>query len=240
MGRKETKKEGLLLDLHTHHSAPQPGGIISLDATEMPEVSSLLPDQLYSVGIHPWSTMEDPGEEVWARLEELAALPNVVAIGEAGIDMSGKGGPLFRQLLVFRRQVELSERLCKPMVIHDVKAHDVLTGCSRDLNPKQNWAIHGFRLKPQVAEMLLRAGFWLSFGAEFNHETLRDMPEGRMLAETDESELGIADVIKRLSAVLDRDVTEEIGRNTRNFLRAAGSDCQSAVNKENNLITESI
>lgn len=125
---------------------------------------------------------------------------------------------MFRQLLVFKRHVEISESVRKPIVIHDVKGHDVIVGARRDLAPTQNWAIHGFRRKREVAAMLLRAGCWLSFGAEFNPDALRATPEDRILAETDETPVTIEEVITRLSAAYGKDLTETIAANTRNFL----------------------
>lgn len=202
-----------LLDIHTHHPAPQPEAIISIPAGEF----SPAEDQFYSVGIHPWDTMAAPTEEFWKALETAASRPDVLAIGECGVDTL-KGGPMFRQLQVLKRQIELSERLGKPLIIHDVKAHDVITGLRRDLMPTQPWVIHGFRGKPTVAKMLTDAGMYLSFGEKFNAESLQQTPADRILAETDESSLSITEIITVLSTAAGRDLTEEIASNTRAVL----------------------
>ncbi|MBD5305144.1 MAG: TatD family deoxyribonuclease [Bacteroides sp.] len=206
-----------ILDIHTHHAAPQPQAVVSLRVLQETEKFVLDESQFYSVGIHPWDTQSENVEELYGLLDSLASQPPVVAIGEAGIDLN-VGGPLFRQLNVFRHNIELSESLCKPLVIHDVKAHDIIIGARRDLKPTQKWVIHGFRQKPQIAEMMLRAGLYISFGAQFNPETLSIVPDDRILAETDESEFSISDVIKRISAVRDKDMTQIIAENTRLFL----------------------
>ena len=206
----------MVLDIHTHHAAPQPQGVIAriFDG----ETLVFNKDQAYSVGIHPWNTLTEVSDASWEKMVAAASLPQVVAIGETGIDLAGKGGALFRQLNVFRRHIELSETLGKPLVIHDVKAHDIIIGLRRDMRPTQNWAIHGFRGKPQVADMLLRAGCYISFGAEFNRMALLEMPEDLILAETDESPLTIGQVIARLSDVRDKDMTETIAANSQRFL----------------------
>lgn len=206
-----------ILDIHTHHSVPQPEGVVSLRVSKEGESYLLEPEQAYSVGIHPWDTVADAIESRFPLLETLASQPGVVAIGEAGIDLN-VGGPLFRQLQIFRNHVELSEELQKPLIIHNVKGHDIIIGAHRDLHPAQKWAIHGFRQKPEVAQMFLRAGFYLSFGAVFNPETLAAMPADRILAETDDSELSIHEVIKRLSEVRGEDMLPLIKENTRIFL----------------------
>lgn len=207
-----------ILDIHTHHPVPQPQGVESICMHADTEGLVFMPSQRYSIGIHPWDTTAEITPEEWARLESLAAMPEVVAIGECGIDLTPHGGPLFRQILVFKRHVELSESLRKPLVIHDVKGHDIIAGARRDLAPTQPWVIHGFRRKPEVAEMLLRAGCYLSFGEQFNADTLRATPEDRVLAETDESPLDITEVIASLSAAYGKDLTPTIAENTMKIL----------------------
>lgn len=204
-----------ILDIHTHHEAPQPEGIVALRVGTGIRIDT---HQRYSAGIHPWDTVAEPGEELWQELESLASRPEIVAIGETGIDLTPHGGPMFRQLQIFKRHCELSERLRKPIVIHDVKGHDIVVGARRDLRPTQNWAIHGFRGKPEVAGMLLRAGCWLSFGAQFNPDTLRVMPEEYILAETDESPVSIEEVIARISNVRGKEMSAAIASNTQRFL----------------------
>lgn len=206
-----------ILDIHTHHAVPQPQGVISMRVRKESRELGLSPTQRYSVGIHPWDTESETTREEYDLLDKLAEKPEVVAIGECGVDLN-IGGPLFRQLQVFRHHVELSERLGKPLVIHDVKAHDIIVGARRDLKPRQAWAIHGFRQKPEAADMLHRAGCWLSFGPQFNVDTVREVPDDRILAETDESEMTIEEVIKLISEAKGRDMTETIAANSRRFL----------------------
>ena len=175
--------------------------------------------QSYSIGIHPWDTAAPVSPRTMEVLEEAVRRPQVMAIGECGIDLAGKGGPLFGQLNVLKQQISLSEDTGKPMILHDVKAHDIFIALRRDLKPRQNWAIHGFRGKPQVAEMLLKAGFWLSFGQNFNPEAVAVTPDDLILAETDEAPVGIEEVITRISAAKGRDMHDIIRENTRRFLK---------------------
>ena len=203
----------LCLDIHTHHEPPQPLGIVSASLTDFHPLEG----QRYSIGIHPWVTDKTVSAEEWNEFERLASLPCVVAIGECGIDKF-KGGPLFKQLLVFKRQIDISERLGKPLIIHDVKSHDIIVGLKRDLNPSQNWLVHGLRAKPTVAKMLTDAGIYVSFGEKFNPQTPSSVPEDMMLAETDDSPLSIDEIIARLSSNLGKDVTGRIADNSLKFL----------------------
>jgi len=172
---------------------------------------------MYSVGIHPWRSSSYPDGDTLRRLEEWSAASWCVAIGECGVDTL-KGGPIFRQLKLMKIHIEFSERLAKPLIIHDVKAHDIIIGLHKDMTPTQPWIIHGFRGKPSVAEMFLRKGFYLSFGELFNAEALKATPSDRILAETDESTLPIDSVIARLSDAYGSDLSGVVQRNAGSLL----------------------
>ena len=202
-----------ILDIHTHHAAPQPEGVISCS----PEAFSPIEGQLYSVGIHPWDVAEGITDEVWDRLETALSHPQVVALGECGIDIP-KGGVLFRQMQVFKRQIDLSEKMCKPLIVHSVKAQDIIIGIKKDLNPAQPWLVHGFRGKPTIAKMYADAGIFLSFGEFFNEASLASLPDEFIFAETDESQLSIEKIILNISTVKGHDFTDIIASNTAKLL----------------------
>lgn len=203
----------MILDIHSHKPSPYPEGVISLNDA----ATVLSKGQCYSAGVHPWDTNDTLPATQLDRLAALASDPQIVAIGECGVDLL-KGGPLFRQLQVFKFQIELSERLRKPLIIHCVKGADIILGLKRDFNPVQPWIIHGFRGKPSLARQLTSRGIYLSFGEKFNAETLLEMPPGLILAETDDSILTITEIIGQLSQSANRDLTPDIIANTSNVL----------------------
>lgn len=203
-----------ILDIHTHHSAPQPQAIINkrIGVDDL----DLLPYQLYSAGVHPWDVNStNPSLDI-------LSLPNIVAIGECGIDLTANNAPLFIQLQILKKQIEISEKLRKPMIIHAVKSTDIMCGLRRDIKPTMPWCIHGFRGKPQAAMQLVKAGCYISFGEKFNSETLLAVPEDRILAETDESPLNIQEIIQLLSKVKGIDLTSLIKENSKKFLNFEG------------------
>lgn len=202
-----------IIDIHTHHTAPQPEALISVS----PENFNPIPNQFYSVGIHPWETNNEISEDSWKLFEETCRHPQVLAVGECGIDLV-KGGPLFRQMQVMKRQIDLSEELGKPLVIHNVHAHDIIIGMKKDMKPQQEWMVHGFRGKPTVAEMLTDAGIWISFGDRHNDNAVPVVPSELILAETDESATSIGDIITALSTLRSEDLMPVIISNTRRFL----------------------
>lgn len=204
----------MITDIHTHHPAPQPHAIVNAS----PSAFSPVAGQMYSVGIHPWDTVNEPEAGLREELRRCAAMPEVAAIGECGIDIP-KGGPLFRQMLLLKLHIELSECFSKPLILHDVKAHDIIIGLRRDMKPSMPWIVHGFRGKPQAAEMLIKSGVNISFGALFNPETVRSVPDNMILAETDESTQTISEIIRMLSEARGKDLTDTVASNTARLFR---------------------
>lgn len=214
----------IILDVHTHHPAPQPEGIIAVEPENIP-APDRFPGQFYSVGIHPWSLagLTLPADRL-QRLREAAARPDVVAIGETGIDTVHSGAaPMAGQLNAFRQHVELSEELAKPLVIHCVKGQDMILGVHREMQPKQPWIVHGFRGKPTVMRMLTDRGICLSFGIQFNAASLEAVPTSLLLAETDEAPCRIQDVIAALNAVREEVTPDLLAANMRRILNLPGS-----------------
>lgn len=203
----------MILDIHTHKLPPYPEGVVSLRNFE----GALMSNQLYSVGIHPWDTESTVDESFMSKLEELASMPQVVMIGECGVDV-GKGGPMFRQLQILKRQIDLSEKFKKPLLLHCVKAADIILGLKKDLQPKQPWIIHGFRGKPSLMRQLTDKGLFLSFGEKFNPDTVNQMPGDKILAETDDSILTIQEIIGALSEAANRDLLVNIRQNVAALL----------------------
>lgn len=182
----------MIIDVHTHRDAPQPEAVVSY--TPRQEIAA---GQTRSVGFHPWEA--PPSEAEWRRLEELAREPETLFIGEAGVDRLRGAASVEAQAALLRRHAELAEGLRKPLMVHCVRAADVLLRLRREVRPSQVWILHGFRGGEAQARQLLEAGLHLSFGERFNADALRmalrEAPE-RCHAETDESPLSITEIIR--------------------------------------------
>ena len=193
----------MMLDFHTHHENAQPGtAVVNLPVHLLsdPDMFSPAEGGLYSVGIHPWWTDGTYDEEsLWKGVETLARHPQVVAIGECGLDRLK--GDFARQVIFFEKHARLAETLGKPLIIHSVKAFDDIIAAKKRLKPSVQWTIHGFRGKSQQTEQLIRAGFALSFGIKANPATVRLVPKERRLFETDDDDVQRADVVKKFSNI---------------------------------------
>lgn len=197
----------MIYDCHTHRRPPCPDAIVSAVPGE-----PLLPGQLYSLGIHPWHVPVCP-EEMLLELARQGVSPQVVAIGETGLD-SLCDTPMWLQVKVFERQAMIAEQLGKPLVVHCVRTAQEVVAVRRVLGAAVPWVIHGFRGKPSVLAMLLGAGCHVSYGERFNPASLAATPPDRLLAETDESLLPVGRIIEALGASCGRDLRAVIAGNT--------------------------
>lgn len=179
-----------LRDIHTHHYRGDLDSRMSYRPTEPCQGLGL-----YSIGLHPCYG-EDMSEEALAHLRERLANEGdaIWAIGEAGLDkLSSVAFEV--QRYYFLKQVELSERLGLPMVIHCVRAYNELIQLRRESDARQEWIVHGFRRNEETARQLLRAGLSLSFGEHYQANALRlAYLAERCYLETDESMMKIEDI----------------------------------------------
>lgn len=143
-----------------------------------------LPDGLYSAGLHPWWTTRPDAELLWTRIQRRANETAVVAIGECGIDRL-QGADIESQIQWFRRHITLSETTRKPLIIHCVRAYDLLLHEAKTVPHTQAWILHGYNRGPALARQLLEAGFYLSFGRRHNAAALALTPPQRRFWESD-------------------------------------------------------
>ena len=176
-------------DFHTHRTDAPPGtAIVNLppDAGRPDAAFCPTTGTLYSVGLHPWHIQPSNWQKQLEQIEALMRHPQVVAVGECGLDHLA-AAPAYLQTEVFSRQAVWAERYAKPLIIPCVRAWDELLRLHRSLHPTQTWTVHGFRGRARQAEQLLRAGLSLSFGPRFDKDAVALCPLHRLRLETDEA-----------------------------------------------------
>ena len=81
------------------------------------------PGRLFATaGVHPHHAQELTTQRM-PQLEELARHPEVVAVGECGLDYFRNFSPPAAQRQAFHRQLELAARIGKPLFLHQRDAH---------------------------------------------------------------------------------------------------------------------
>ena len=144
-----------------------------------------------AVGLHP-ENCGGCGDADFAAVRALCAHPKVVAIGEIGLDYYWPENPAHDwQNEVFRRQLALAEKLDMPVIVHDRDAHgDCLAAVSEF--PNVRGVFHCYSGSPEMAEVLLRRGWYLGFDGPVTYKNAKKAPEvialtplDRILLETD-------------------------------------------------------
>ncbi len=184
----------MIKDIHTHKITCD--AIISIE----PGAGEPDPGKYYSVGIHPWNS-EFAVTDLFKELEIYARHDNVLAIGEAGIDKL-KGASLDKQKDLFLKQASLAGELNKPLIIHAVRSYNDIISLHKKLKPENAWIIHGFRGNSNIAEALLKEGFYLSYGELFNEASLQLTPLDRMFIETDCSLMPVEEIYSVIAGKL--------------------------------------
>lgn len=197
----------MYIDIHTHHTTQQTGTVrvVSLydDFNRAHELTTC------SAGLHPWHL--DDIETRWQQLLEVATLPQVLAIGECGLDkVTNTDWPL--QTDAFSRQIELAMQLGKPLIIHCVRAYEEVMQLLQEHRVTVPIIFHGFNKSPELAAQLIGRGYYLSFGGALIKggqpaATFKTVPLSHLFLETDQSEHDIAHIYKAAAEI--RQTTEE-------------------------------
>ena len=202
-----------MFNFHTYYIIENEPCLLNVDVADL---QPSYPEQVkLSIGLHPWKVTEACQDEL-NLLREAAQRPDVWAIGECGLDKA-KGEALPLQMEAFRAHIALAEEVRKPMVIHCVRAFDELLmlrrevecQCRKEGREPQPWAIHGFRGKPEQAKQMMTKGLLLSFGHQYNIETLRFVftSSRPFYLETDDLRLSIRQIYEQVAHHLDVDVS---------------------------------
>jgi TatD DNase family protein len=144
-----------------------------------------------AVGFHPHDAKSlIPGDE--DKLAGWAAEAKVVAIGEIGLDYYYDHSPREVQQAVFIRQLDLARQLKLPVIIHDREAHGDMLSIIQKEGRGLSGVFHCYSGDWELAEILLRLGFYLSFGGSLTFRTAEQTrvvaqktPLERIILETD-------------------------------------------------------
>jgi len=149
-------------------------------------------DGVYAgVAIHP-NGSGDATPEALARIAELAALPQVRAVGETGLDYFRDWAAKEDQHASFRAHIEIAKRTGKPLVIHDRDAHQDVLRVLREAGAPDVVVFHSFSGDAELAKECAAAGYYMSFSgpvtyknAGYLREAAKIVPVELILVETD-------------------------------------------------------
>jgi TatD DNase family protein len=145
-----------------------------------------------TAGVHPHQAWL-ASDSTYDSLRGLARDGRIVAIGEIGLDFHYDYSPRDTQREVFRRQVRLAREVGLPVVVHTREADGETAALLESENAAETGGvIHCFTGGHELARRALALGFYISFSgiatfprSETIQEVARDVPEDRLLVETD-------------------------------------------------------
>ncbi len=214
------------------------------------EISQEMPDNLYAaIALHP---IHVDGEKFSARggpalgwdisAFEKIITPEVVAIGETGIDLYHSPDSLEAQRKVFIEFIGLANKYHLPVIIHNrgagVEVLDVLS----DNHPQYGGVMHFFSEDWQYAQKLFDLGIIISFTgaitldniARQTIEVIEKAPLGKIMVETDSPYVvpepmktngekrnepaNVIEVVKRIAEIKKVDVSEVVSQTTQNAI----------------------
>jgi TatD DNase family protein len=155
-----------------------------------------------TVGIHPTHAYNLPADTL-PRLRELAHHPNVVAIGETGLDYywpqaKNRDWPCpepTEQRDVLRLHLDLAAELDLPVIIHDRDAHEDTLRIVRTWlqgGERRGGTLHAYAAGPQYLDEVTELGLYIGIDgpvtfkkAESLHQVARRVDLNHLLLETD-------------------------------------------------------
>jgi TatD DNase family protein len=146
-----------------------------------------------TAGVHPHQA-RSASREIYREIEDLIARPEVVAVGECGLDYDRDFSPRPDQRACFEAQLEIASQVQKPVFLHERAAHEDFAALLGRWRPKlQGGVVHCFtgerRALERYLDLDLHVGITGWICDERRGTELRDLvrfvPEGRLLVETD-------------------------------------------------------
>lgn len=199
------------------------------------------------VALHPTEATRHADEGsldgALAEVAELAARPDVRAVGETGLDhywVGPEGRPAQEES--FRAHIALARELGKALVIHDRDAHADVLRVLADAGPPDTVVFHCFSGDAAMARYCAEQGWYVSFAGPVTfrnaaglREALTQVPPAQVLVETDSPYLTphpyrgrpngpylLPYTVRAVAEVLGRDLAETCDTVTANAVRVFG------------------
>ena len=145
----------------------------------------------HAVGVAP-SEVTTPGNDWIKTIEEGLQKPNVVALGETGLDYFRKFGDKRSQIELFITQLEIAQKHNLPVIIHNRDAGNDLYDILSEHIPDAGAILHCYSENAEYAKKCLDKNIWFSFAGNLTyrnarnlHETVLNIPVERILIETE-------------------------------------------------------
>lgn len=192
-------------DIHTHNPSHRVDVLEIVNAR--PLYCNECNEKWYSLGVHPYDITS--ASDVSILEDGCFVSPRLVAIGETGLDFRFQA-TIARQRDFFERQIDISNRLELPLIVHSVRALPETLAVLRR-SGAERFVFHGFASDVGKAGQIFSAGGFVSIGPMMlqSSENQRfvnnifELQSNSILLETDDGLITIEEVYFRVSEILD-------------------------------------
>jgi len=192
-----------------------------------------------TAGVHPHDAKGAKEGDLDAIQDIARDHARIVAVGETGLDFFYDNSPRALQESLFRAHLEMAEELGLPIVVHSRNADDLTRRILGEWGGRVQGVLHCFTGGMELLETALEIGWMVSFTGIISfkkydgQESVRSVPRGRLMVETDAPYLApvphrgrrnepafVAEVAEVLAAIRGeelREVQEYTSENTFHF-----------------------
>lgn len=211
------------INVHTHQYLKEPKilQIVNLFPNQLNEIAKK-ENLFYSIGIHPWYINENSFKKDLQIIEKNSKNEKILALGEIGLDLKTKIS-LGIQKEIFLKQHTVAEKVKKPVILHCVKAFNELFKLKKEIKPSIPWIIHGYNSNSQIANELIKNEIYISLGYNVlvdnsnAQKVLSKIPDDLLFIETDEHEIRIEEIYRKICEVKGIEIYELRNIIERNF-----------------------
>lgn len=157
------------------------------DTQKSKEIAEKYEQVYFTVWIHPTDTQWN---EDWGQFEKLIHHPKCVWIGECGFDFYHKPFDEKMQEIIFEKQINLAEKLNKPLIIHSREAWEKTLEFIKDF--KWKFVIHCFTENQSFADQIIKLWGYISIWwiitypkASELRDIIKNYPLEKIMLETD-------------------------------------------------------
>jgi TatD DNase family protein len=197
------------IDIHSHRKSCRNFVFIIRNVFAEDMDNDLLSRQdTYSLGLHPWHIQYGNTESLMRRVEQFAKYPKVLALGESGLDK--KIDTSFdEQLKIFEQHIDISEKVKKPLIIHQVKSMNEILQVRKEKSAQIPWIFHGYSGNYETAKKIFDAGCYISIGHMLMNKNSRifkefaQFPMDKVFFETDDKSFTVIELYQLAADFMD-------------------------------------
>lgn len=152
------------------------------------ELANIYPNLYATVGVHPCDVETEKIEDIMPLLKQ----NKVVSIGEIGIDLYWKKDNLDKQIIYFKRQLDLAYEYNLPVVIHTRESFNEAYEVVKPYKDKVTGVFHAFSSRLEDAKKAIELGFYIGIGGVVTfskrgelEDIVREIPLEKIIVETD-------------------------------------------------------